>query len=295
MWKLSLLEKTSNRCTGCSICDGFGCIDQLPGWGGINANANFIANCESWNDIKVSGIENYSIPEISLAPITGAIQNLGTKDEEAFYFDYLSSGKEANIFLSIGDGAPDYKLQFGIKALKDLSAKAAVFIKPYINKEFLKRIEWAIPVASHIGIDIDSWQIKTMDGQASMEKKSLQQLLEIKENIPQKIPFVVKGICSEETVALAIKLKPDAVVISNHGGRVQAKEIGTAYLLQKFYKTLNDNNIECWVDGGLRSKEHLLKASALGAKRVLIGRPFVQGALAIGKKGIKEILNNNFS
>ena len=155
MWKLSLLEKTNNRCTGCPICDGFGCIDQLPGWGGINANANFIANYESWNDIKVKGIEDYLIPEISLAPITGAIQNIGTKDEESFYYDYLSSGKYANVFLSIGDGAPDCKIQFGIKALKALSAKASVFIKPYINKEFLRRIEWAIPIATHIGIDID--------------------------------------------------------------------------------------------------------------------------------------------
>lgn len=295
MWKLSLLKKTSNRCTGCPICDGFGCIDQLPGWGGINANANFIANCESWNDINVNINDKTLLPEISLAPITGAIQNIGTPDEESFYFDYLSSGKDANVFLSIGDGAPDCKLQFGIKALKLLSAKAAVFIKPYVNKEFLKRIEWAIPVATHIGIDIDSWQIKTMNGQAAMEKKTLQQLMEIKENIPKEIPFVVKGVCSEETVEQAIALKPQAVVISNHGGRVQAKNIGTAYLLQKFCKTLNENGIECWVDGGIRSKEHLLKAAALGAKRVLIGRPFVQASLAIGKTGIKDIINRDFS
>lgn len=300
MWKDLLPEKTSYLCSGCKTCDGTVCINQLPGWGGINSNRNFILNYSSWEEIQIpeQDIVNAGLPEIALAPMTGMVQNAGLKDEKQGYFTLVESAANAGIKLSIGDGEPDYKLEYGIEALKTLGKKADVFIKPYENHELKKRIGKSLSIAECIGIDIDAWEIKTMKNSSSMpaamEKKNLSKLKEIKSFLPPEIPFVIKGVADQETLNMILELKPFAAVVSNHGGRVSAPEKGTAYILSDFAGKLLEAGIQVWVDGGLRTKEHLLKASALGASRVLIGRPFLQGAICLGKEGIKTVLNQDF-
>ena len=300
MWKDLLPEKTSYLCSGCKTCDGTVCINQLPGWGGINSNRNFILNYSSWEEIQIpeQDIVNAGLPEIALAPMTGMVQNAGLKDEKQGYFTLVESAANAGIKLSVGDGEPDYKLEYGIEALKTLGKKAAVFIKPYENHELKKRIGKSLSIAECIGIDIDAWEIKTMKNSSSMpaamEKKNLSKLKEIKSFLPPEIPFVIKGVADQETLNMILELKPFAAVVSNHGGRVSAPEKGTAYILSDFAGNLLEAGIQVWVDGGLRTKEHLLKASALGASKVLIGRPFLQGAICLGKEGIKTVLNQDF-
>jgi isopentenyl diphosphate isomerase/L-lactate dehydrogenase-like FMN-dependent dehydrogenase len=134
------------------------------------------------------------------------------------------------------------------------------------------------------GLDIDSYRIVTMKGKASLERKTAAQLIELKNYF--KLPFMVKGVASEEDVQLVEEVKPDIVVISNHGGRVFDKGRGTAYILHDYGKRLKNCCGQLWVDGGLRSAAHLAKSAALGADRVLIGRPFIQATAVFGEKGI---------
>lgn len=285
-----LYQLTRGFCRGCEICDGILCAGELPGWGGIENSQRFIENVLSWNRLEVEAAS--FLPEIGFAPVTGAVQNLGLSEEEPFYFLAAEAAHEAKISFCIGDGSPDIKLQSGIAAAKQLGIQADVFIKPYGQKQWLERAEWASEVADFVGIDIDSWQILTMAGQASMEKKSASQLKELKKSV--KKPFVIKGICDRETVALVEEVKPEAAVISNHGGRVASPAVGTADLLNQYGAAVRRFTGSLWVDGGLRSEGHLRKAAALGAQRVLIGRPLIQGALLWGKEGMKRVLKQQY-
>jgi len=96
--------ETGFKCHLCDICDGKGCIGELPGMGGVYDNANFIENCSAWKSYVREEVK--AIP-IRLAPITGAIQNIGYHDERSYYHDMIRSCRDAEVGLSIGDGYPD--------------------------------------------------------------------------------------------------------------------------------------------------------------------------------------------
>ena len=213
-------------------------------------------------------------------------------EEAPFYFAAAESAKAAGIGFCIGDGFPDIKLESGIAAAERFELKADVFIKPYPDRQWLERAERAASIAGFIGIDIDSWQIATMAGQTVMERKTAAQLKTLKKSI--KSPFVIKGICDRETAALLEEVRPDAAVISNHGGRVASPPEGTAYLLQRFASAVRKQSGSVWVDGGLRTGVHLKKAAALGAERVLIGRPFIQAVIINGRDGVRTALQTDY-
>ena len=114
MDKRNLYDLTKGRCRGCKICDGILCGGELPGWGGIDGGSRFASNVRSWNEIEVEPASGF--PEIAYAPVTGAVQNIGTDEEEPFYFTAAESAKTAGIGFCIGDGFPDVKLDSGIAA-----------------------------------------------------------------------------------------------------------------------------------------------------------------------------------
>ncbi|EFW37879.1 dehydrogenase, FMN-dependent [Treponema phagedenis F0421] len=274
------------KCYFCETCEGLGCTGELPGMGGVFKNANFIANCAAWKNYHQLPTEG--LPEIRLAPITGGVENIGYPNEEDFYFDVIEAALEAGIRLSIGDGCPDIKLQSGIAALKQYRAKAAVFIKPYPNKKFFERIDWAREQAEIIGIDIDSYNIVTMRNLVNLEKKNAQNLQALQRYAHR--PFAVKGIFTDDDIETMRDLKPDIIVISNHGGRIETRRGSTANFLAAHGKELRQYCGELWVDGGLRCKADLLAAKALGASQIMLGRPCITALLRYGKSGIKRML-----
>ncbi|MBN2651870.1 MAG: alpha-hydroxy-acid oxidizing protein [Spirochaetales bacterium] len=286
-WKQKIAPAMNNFCLGCDKCNGTGCVGQIPGMGGLGEAKTFQANFNSWEDIIVD-ISTSRLPKIGVAPMTGVAENMGNPMSEAEFHRLLVAGaKKAGIFSCIGDGTPDHKVQDGIAALRANRVEGVVFFKPYPNQMLLQRYQWAEPVGKIIGLDIDSYRIATMAGKVVMEKKGVEQLLELKEKF--KKPFIVKGIASEEDVQLIEAVRPDYVVVSNHGGRVFDNGEGIAYILQRYGERLKSVVKEVWVDGGLRTHEHLLKANALGADAVLIGRLFIQATAVYGKSGISKV------
>lgn len=243
--------------------------------GGVRGNENFILNCSGWKSIP-SGPYEKSTFSVRLAPVTGAVENVGYFDERQFYFGLINECKESGVKLSIGDGAPDCKLKWGIEAVKNAQAKAAVFIKPYSNEKIFERFEWAEEIAECCGIDIDSYNIVTMRNSVQLEKKDSSKLLELKRFFSQKhIPFIIKGIFTKSDIELVKEVKPDVAFVSNHGGRVETDSGSTAAFLRKNYSVLQANSGQLWVDGGIRSKADCEKAGSYGASEILIGRPFV--------------------
>ena len=277
------------KCHFCDICDGHGCVAELPGMGGVYENANFISNCADW-DRYITSEENTVSPKIRLAPITGAMQNIGYPDEKSFYFDIVRASVYAGIRLAIGDGCPDEKLQFGIAALQSVRKKGAVFIKPYENKRILERMEWADTVSDIIGIDIDSYGILTMRNLVKLEKKTSSQIRELKTQTHK--PFAIKGVFRPEDLEIVKSVHPDIVVISNHGGRVETVQGSTVSFLATYGKELIKHTGTIWIDGGIRKRRDIRIAGNLGATEVMIGRPFIMALLKDGHKGIKKYLES---
>ncbi|MCM1225358.1 MAG: alpha-hydroxy-acid oxidizing protein, partial [Lachnospiraceae bacterium] len=228
-----------------------------------------------------------------LAPITGAVENVGWRDEESFYTPFLKSCAQTKISLSIGDGVPDEKLIFGINAVRALAPqRAAVFLKPYPQEKLFERIEWAADVAEFFGVDIDAYNIATMRGKAHLEKKSASQLRELRR--AAKIPFVVKGVFTKEDLRLVEELRPDVALVSNHGGRVETEIGSTAEFLQNNFAFLKKHCGQVWVDGGIRTRRDAIAAAALGAEQILLGRPLISAFCKNGEQGVKKICDSIF-
>lgn len=279
---------TGFKCRLCSICDGRGCIGELPGMGGVFKNHNFILNVSAWKKYYVEDYEGIKLPLVRLAPMTGAVQNAGWADEKSFYFTLIKNAAEAGILLSAGDGFPDEKLIYGLEAVRKNRAQAAVFFKPYPQKKLLERAEIAQDCAEIMGVDIDSYNIITMRNQVSLEEKTCGNLNELRKK--SRLPLAVKGIFTRKDIDLVKELKPEIAVVSNHGGRVETEKGSSADFLFLFGKELKRYCAEVWVDGGLRTKKDLTAAAQLGASQVLIGRPMITAIMRDAKQGIQNFL-----
>lgn len=287
----------SYKCRLCADCDGAACAGELPGMGGVFDGKNFSLNVEGWKKIlpsipqeKLQEAAAKVVPQkIRLAPITGAEENVGWPDEESFYAPFYAFAAGLGIKLGVGDGCPDNKLLAGIAAVQALNKtastpkKAAVFLKPYPQEKLLERAEWAIPVAEYIGVDIDSYNIVTMRNKVHLEKKTAAQLNELRR--ATKLPLVVKGVFTQESLDLIEELKPEVAYISNHGGRVETDIGSTAQFMLANIARIKKSAAAVWVDGGLRSKEDIAAALALGAEEALLGRPMISSFLESGAKG----------
>lgn len=293
------------KCRFCNVCNGYGCIGEMPGIGGVNGNKNFQLNCAGWKKLrdkvsakgmlgKIAALD-FKSDVVLCAPVTGAVQNIGYDNEADFYLPYLSASYRAGIGLCLGDGAPDEKYTLGIDAVKQLQKregradiKAAVFIKPYSNEKMLERAEWARCVAGAIGCDIDASHIATMAGKAALEKKRAADLKALKK--ASGVPLVVKGVFTAEDIELVRELKPDVCFVSNHGGRIDTAVGSTADFLASHAAELKGLCGELWVDGGIRSREDVQTALYFGADRVAMARPIISALCKGGEDAAIEAI-----
>src|SRR5438309_2693560 len=102
-------------------------------------------------------------------------------------------------------------------------------------------------------------------------------------------PLVLKGILDVEDAKIAAQSGADAIVVSNHGGRQLDGAVSSVRALPEIAEAVGDR-IAVWFDGGIRSGQSLLKALALGAQAVLLGRAFVYGLGAMGEAGVLTAL-----
>ena len=102
--------------------------------------------------------------------------------------------------------------------------------------------------------------------------------------------IILKGIMDEEDAEMAVKTGADALIVSNHGGRQLDGAPSSINMLPEIAKAVGDD-IEVWMDGGIRQGQDILKAWALGAKGTLIGRSFLYGLGAMGEEGVAKALS----
>jgi L-lactate dehydrogenase (cytochrome) len=127
-----------------------------------------------------------------------------------------------------------------------------------------------------------SWTAEAFD--QALDWNRVKQLIDMWEG-----KVILKGIMDVEDAKMAVKVGADAIIVSNHGGRQLDGALSSIKLLPSIVAAVGDK-IEVHMDSGIRSGQDVLKALALGAKGVMIGRAYVYGLGAMGQQGVTKAL-----
>jgi lactate 2-monooxygenase len=104
------------------------------------------------------------------------------------------------------------------------------------------------------------------------------------------LPILVKGVLTEEDAREALAHGVDGIIVSNHGGRQVDGAVAALDALVEVRDALPDAVV--LMDGGIRCAADVLKAVALGADAVLLGRPYAYALAVGGQRGVEELLQN---
>jgi 4-hydroxymandelate oxidase len=102
-------------------------------------------------------------------------------------------------------------------------------------------------------------------------------------------PIVLKGLLTAEDARLAVESGVEGVVVSNHGGRQLDGAVPSVEALPEIVEAVEER-AEIFLDGGVRRGSDVLKALALGARAVLVGRPILWGLAVGGENGVRHVL-----
>lgn len=105
------------------------------------------------------------------------------------------------------------------------------------------------------------------------------------------LPIILKGIVHADDARKALDAGVDGIIVSNHGGRQTDGSIATLDALPKIVEVVQDK-IPVLLDSGIRGGADVVKALALGAKAVCVGRPYVYGLALGGEQGVYEVMRN---
>ncbi len=105
------------------------------------------------------------------------------------------------------------------------------------------------------------------------------------------LPVVVKGVLRADDANACVEAGAAAIVVSNHGGRQLDGAVATARALPQVVDAAA-GRVEVYVDGGLRRGVDVLRALALGARAVMIGRPILWGLTCGGTEGVGAVLTS---
>lgn len=298
-------EKMAGFCRVCPTCNGRACAGEVPGMGGTGSGASFMANVDALGQIKfkMRVLKNTQQPStktqllgldldipVLAAPIGGASFNMCKDADEYQYISSLLKGCAAEgVIGCTGDGVPAFVHQSAYKAIEEVGGKGIPFIKPWQDDMFLKKVEGACATgATVMGIDVDSIGLSTVNLMgSSIPLRTFAEFAKLRSQIPLKV--ILKGIMVPEEAQMAVDMGADAIIVSNHGGRVLDCAQGTAEVLPEIVQAVG-GKLPILVDGGIRTGADVLKMLALGADAVLIGRPLSISVFSDFDNGVSEYL-----
>ena len=301
-----VLESARNNmgelCKSCIICDGRACRNTIPGPGAKGTGDAAIRNYDMWQKYRLNmdtltcvksadtKLElfgrSFALP-VFAGPVGAVAMHYGDKYNDRTYNDILVRAcKDAGIAAFTGDGTDPKVMEGATAAIKAVSGVGIPTIKPW-NIDTVK--EKAALVndsdAFAVAMDVDAAGLpflKNLNPPAGT--KSVNELREIIALFDK--PFIVKGIMTVMGAEKAIQAGADAIVVSNHGGRVLGETPSTAEVLPVIKDYVGDK-IKILVDGGIRTGADVFKALALGADAVIIARPFVNMVYGAEDEGVK--------
>ncbi|MGL4913593.1 MAG: alpha-hydroxy-acid oxidizing protein [Romboutsia sp.] len=299
-------ENLNGSCKVCKVCNGVVCAGQVPGMGGKGSGSSFLENNKSLENVKINMrvIHNVTAPDTSIelfgkkmdapifaAPITGTTLNMGGKISERDYIKPVVEGCiNAGIYAMVGDTAVDAFLIENLSVLKEHNGEGIVFIKPWENEDIIRKIKLAEECGAFaVGVDVDACGLVTLSMHGkTVQPKNVEMIKELKNST--KLPFILKGIMTVEDALMAVEAGVDAIVVSNHGGRVLDCTPGAADVLPSIAKAVK-GKVTILADGGVRTGVDVLKMIGLGADAVLVGRPFVTASFGGATDGVETYIN----
>ena len=293
-------------CKACPVCNGRACGNTMPGPGSKLPGNTAARNFDKWQDIFVNMDTLCPVSEpntdfelfgkhfkapVFVAPLGAVNMHYGDKHNDISYNRILiKAAAEYGICALTGDGVDPTVME---NAAVDIDAAGGIgipTIKPW-NREFvfekLTKLKEKNVFAAAMDVDGAGLPfLKAMNPNAG--SKSVAELSEIIAFAEK--PFIVKGIMTPKGALKAVEAGASAIVVSNHGGRVQGCTPATAEVLPQIADAVG-GKVKTFVDGGIRSGVDVFKALALGADAVLIGRPVVPFIYAAGAEGLKVYMD----
>ena len=288
------------HCHACPVCNGIACKNTIPGPGSKGTGTVAPRNYEAWQKIYLNmdtiapnlGVdtsieiygEKFDLPAFA-APIGAVTNHYGEKFNEFEYTELMAKGcRQAGIAAFTGDGLNEMFFEAGCTALEK-AGFAVPTVKPWHKDLVFKKIDYAkAHGAKVLFMDIDASGLPFLKSMPPPSgSKSVEELREFVEYAG--IPFYLKGIMTVKGAKKALEAGAAGIIVSNHGGRVLDHTPATASVLPAIADAVGAK-MEVLVDGGIRTGHDIFKALALGAKAVLIGRPFVVAAYGGQEAGI---------
>lgn len=295
------------NCKVCPVCNGLGCGNSMPGPGskapGNGANDNYMA----WRAIKLNMdtlVANtpidtstelfgrrFALP-LMTAPIGSIrLQFNPTDDVADFNEKCLAACESRGIMHAYGNGLEQRVWDRAIASGRQHGNNAI----PVYNPDSVEAIEklmdlyqgGSLPPAMCIVVDSAGLpHLRKLNGKGGT--KTVEELRELKAYA--KTPMIIKGIMTADSARKAVDAGADAIIVSNHGGRVLAETPGTAEVLPEIAAAVKGQT-KILIDGGIRSGLDVFKALAMGADMCLICRPVLISYYGGGQEGIECYLD----
>lgn len=293
-------------CKACPVCNGRACGNTMPGPGCKYPGNVAARNYEKWQEICVNmdtlcpnadpdvSFElfgrTFSAP-IFMAPLGAVDMHYGPKYTDFTYNSILiKASYEYGLMALTGDGVNPEIMKSAVQDMLKIGGIGMPTIKPWNKEAVFEKLD--ILNENHIfaaAMDVDGAGLpflKAMNPNAG--SKSVDEMREIVDYA--KMPFVIKGIMTPTGARKAVDAGAAAIVVSNHGGRVQGGVPSTAEVLPAIAEAVK-GQITILVDGGIRSGVDVFRALALGADGVLIGRPVLTAIYGGGEEGYRVYMD----
>lgn len=166
--------------------------------------------------------------------------------------------------------------------LIDLATKPAWAMRALMGRKTFGNLAGHVKGSKNI-VTLSEWTASQFDPSLSWDDVAW-----IKQEWGGKL--ILKGILDVEDARLAVAAGADAIVVSNHGGRQLDSAMSSIQALPAIVEAVG-HQTEVWFDGGIRTGQDILKATALGAKGSLVGRAFLYGLGAMGEAGVSKMLD----
>lgn len=295
-------------CRACPVCDGRACGGTIPGPGCKGSGTVATRNREAWERYRlvmdtigeggtastaatVLGRE-LSLP-VMVGPLGDVRRHYGDLFDDVSYNGAILAGAAAAGTLGwTGDGLRAEVHERACGLIASLGGAGVTTIKPWSMDVVGHKLDLALAARpAAVAMDVDAAGLPFLKGQQPPAgAKTVGQLGEIAARCHEAgVPFVVKGVLSPRGAEKAAQAGADAVVVSNHGGRVLDGVAATAEVLPGVVDAVG-GEIEVLVDGGVRSGVDVLRALALGATAVLMCRPFAVCVYGAGQQGVEDYL-----
>ena len=299
-------DRVGKICKACPECNGRACGNKMPGPGSKGIGDTAIRNYNKWKEIRVQMDtlaekrpidtslnlfgKTFKYPFFA-GPVGAVNLHYGDSLNDVSYNDILVSAcAEFGIAAFTGDGTDSNVMVAATKAIKNAGGFGIPTVKPWNIEtihEKMALVHDAHPFA--VAMDIDAAGLPFLQNlNPPAGSKSVEELRAIRE--AAGVPFIVKGVMTVKGALKAKEAGAEAIVVSNHGGRVLDQCPATAEVLEEIADAVGDS-MKILVDGGIRSGTDVFKALALGADAVIIARPFVTAVYGGAREGVESYIN----